>query len=547
MSHATLDRNLLSLSHSSSMASALIAGAKPDSRVSFATSKTGVPVPLIQTRQGCKALHSRFDPHREGIRLAQSCNMGETVLAYGLGGAYHLLPLLENTKLVSLFIIDTDASLIRSILENLELSQLFLDPRVVLCLPQNPEETRTFLLNHYVPVLSGNLRSLSLRSRVELDHAFFMEAAQIIKDALSSIQDDYAVQTHFGKKWFTNTLSNLKTSEGVTTTLKPVNKVQITAAGPSLEKQLPRLLKDRKDSTLIATDTSLPVLLKQNIKPDMVISIDCQHISYHHFMKGYPAGIPLVLDLASPPFLTRIAPKCFFFTSDHPFSSYVSRHFRRFPHLDTSGGNVTYAALSLAEALGAKEIHLYGADFSYPMGKAYARGSYIYPFFFHRADRMQGIESQSMNFVLHNKSISKENCCRGFRYISKPMIHYRRSLEKKAADINARIIVEEGDGVKLNFPLSRSVKSKNNQFMSAGPSMITHRLFIADFLEKVKSLPEPKASLAGYLNGLNSKETNTLYTLLPIAAQFRKNSENGMEALLKARNWSISVLKRFPE
>ena len=47
------------------------------------------------------------------------------------------------------------------------------------------------------------------------------------------------------------------------------------------------------------TEEPLPEGTKVEI--DLVLSIDCQHISYHHFLRGYPSGAPLVLDLASPP------------------------------------------------------------------------------------------------------------------------------------------------------------------------------------------------------------------------------------------------------
>ena len=38
--------------------------------------------------------------------------------------------------------------------------------------------------------------------------------------------------------------------------------------------------------------------------------------------------------------------------------------------------------------LGAKEIILYGADYSYPEGKPYARGTYFFPIFEANANRL---------------------------------------------------------------------------------------------------------------------------------------------------------------
>ena len=160
----------------------------------------------------------------------------------------------------------------------------------------------------------------------------------------------------------------------------------------------------------------------------MVVSIDCQHISYNHFLQGYPEEVPLVLDLASPPVLTKLAPKLAFFTSGHPFSQYVNKHWRRFPVIDTSGGNVSHAAVSLADRLGAAKILLFGADFCYPEGKSYARGSYIYPYFRCRESRLSGLESLFMAFLFRGPAGSMERD--GGRYVTRSMLRYRERLEE---------------------------------------------------------------------------------------------------------------------
>ena len=201
-----------------------------------------------------------------------------------------------------------------------------------------------------------------------MESEYFSGIRNGIMEFLQLLSADFFVQSHFGKRWFINTLSNLKKAQSAKNTLPPIRRALITGAGPSLEVQLPTLIKYKQDSFLIATDTSLPFLLKHNLIPDLVISIDCQHISYHHFMAGFPKDIPLVLDLASPSFLTKQTDNIIFFTSGHPFSQFVNKNLRSYPYIDTSGGNVSHAAISLADKLGAKEIILFGVDFSYPQG-----------------------------------------------------------------------------------------------------------------------------------------------------------------------------------
>ena len=538
-----IEKNLLALTATSSEAAALVTRASLCGAYSLIEARDGSPVPVLDG----KPLHSRFNPVREGERLAAEYGKSGMFLAYGMGAGYHLLPLLENKELSSLVIIENNASLVRSILSTIDLSPLFLDRRVSLWISETPGKFRDRLLTQYIPVLSGDLQSISLRTRIERDQEFYHKLAEVVQESISAITDDYTVQTHFGKKWFINTLNNLESSESMTTTLKPVSRVLITAAGPGLESRMKHLKDQRNGAALIATDTSLPVLLDHGLKPDLVISIDCQHISYHHFMKGYPKDVPLVLDLASPPFLTRLADRCFFFTSDHPFSNYVSREFRDFPRIDTSGGNVTHAALSLAQSLGAKHISLYGADFSYPYGKPYARGSYVYPYFFKSATRESGIESRVMDFVLHNKVLNRESFDKGFRYISKPMIHYKNSLEKKAASMTAKVENIRADGVELDLSSSSGKAMRESKFMSAGISFQGRRSFLKETADRIEGIPELRGDINGFLDSLSKQQKEVLLSILPAAAHFRKRCSDPGKALNQARSWTVDLLRRKAE
>ncbi len=538
-----LERNLLALIQRSSEASHLIGNSDCSDTVFFELSRNGHIIPFYKRDQtSAKPVHSTFDPVKEGNRLFLENTYEGMVIVFGLGGGFHIRSLLANSSITSLIIVENRSDEVKSILGNIDLTDIFLDQRVTLWVSEEPEKFTDFLLTRYIPVLSGNLQTVSLKPRVFLDQEFFNTLSDIIKEAINQITDDYTVQAHFGKRWFNNTLYNLGMSEKTTQTLSPVSTAYITAAGPSLEDQLPVLREVQGKDTIIATDTSLPVLLANGIRPDLVISIDCQHISYNHFMQGYPEDVPLVLDLASPSFLTRIAEKIFFFTSDHPFSKYVSQEFRQFPEIDTSGGNVTHAALSLAETLGARKIYLLGADFSYPFGKPYARNTYIYPYFYTRTNRFKDIESQIVSFVLHNKSIIREKTVNGFRYISKPMIYYKNSIEKKAANSNSQVIALQGDGVTLKTIGKNQGKSRINRLVSAGVPVSSYRDFLISYRNRIQELPRLNGSVVSYLNSLNPQQRQAWITLLPVAAQFRKKSDSGEDAVKRAMKWCIDSI-----
>ena len=164
------------------------------------------------------------------------------------------------------------------------------------------------MLSTYVPPVSGDMRTAPLRGRTDLSPEPFASAADTLRAVLGSISDDYSVQSFFGKLWFRNAVCNLLASEGPTPPLPPVRRAVVTAAGPSLEDRIDEVVRAQKEGAfLIATDTTLPALLGRGIRPGAVVSIDCQTISYYHFIKGLPRDIPLILDLASPNRLARLS------------------------------------------------------------------------------------------------------------------------------------------------------------------------------------------------------------------------------------------------
>ncbi|MCK5197266.1 MAG: motility associated factor glycosyltransferase family protein, partial [Spirochaetales bacterium] len=299
------NKNMLSLSSRNNQLAVALNNVEESEMVSFKKSKKGPIIPVITYENRERPLHSTIDPEREGLRYYSNSKANGYIVFLGLGAAYHIKPFLDQSDISEILIIDKDITLFKSILSNLDLSQFILNSRVKFLIDPDSSTVKEYLLLNYLPAVSGNLHILNLRSRFSVEEAYFNAILTGIEELLQSLSDDFSVQSHFGKRWFINTISNLKTAQSAKNILPPIKRAIITGAGPSLEFQMASLIKNKESSFLIATDTSLPFLIKNKIKPDLVISIDCQHITFHHFFAGIPKEIPLVLDLASPAWLTR--------------------------------------------------------------------------------------------------------------------------------------------------------------------------------------------------------------------------------------------------
>jgi hypothetical protein len=193
-----------------------------------------------------------------------------------------------------------------------------------------------------------------------------------------------------------------------------------------------------------------------------------------------------------------------FFSGGHPLSIYISKKLRAFPLIDTSGGNVTYASFSLAQHLGAKEIIFFGDDFSYPEGKIYTRGAYIYPFFNARRWRLKPSETLLSDFLFNNPSIKKTSTEISWRYETRTLKMYKNMLCAK--------IIE-----------AQKNRSQNSmiKIFAAGPALMDTDVFLIDYKQKIKALPEINGSIADYLFSLSKDEVLILATLLPSAAAIK--------------------------
>ncbi|HUX13709.1 MAG TPA: 6-hydroxymethylpterin diphosphokinase MptE-like protein [Spirochaetia bacterium] len=522
-SQTLLERNLLSVSVGNPELSGRIQRAEPSGEFRLLTSRSGDPVPAIIREGYTHALHSQIDPHREAGRLVSGHESGGYFVCFGLGAGNHVQQLLEYDAVSHVLVIETDIALVRAAMESIDYRLLFLDSRVRLLIDPTPEELRRHLLSTYLPAVTGGLNTITLRSRTALCPTVFEQMVGVIRDAIGEIADDYTVQSYFGKRWFTNIVANLPLAEVDTVTLGPIRSAWVVAAGPSLEQQL-ELLRDRNtvSSAVISTDTALRALLECGIVPDIVVSIDCQHVSYHHFLGGYPEPVPLVLDLASPPVVARRAQRRVFFSSSHPFARYVNDKMRPFPILDTSGGNVTHAAVFLADVLGAREIHLLGADYSYPDGKTYARGTYLYPHFGARSSRVSPLESQFVTFLLRSNPVRRTRRGSAYLYTTKLLSAYKDRLEKLIGRLSAVVNPAPGLGLPI-VPTPRADRRRKDEIsiFAAGASKRSWREFLTAYRESIRDLPVPQSSYGIYTGSLTSDQQALVNTMLPVVAAVR--------------------------
>jgi len=527
-------------------------------RYTFNISKSKELVPAVILENGnVSPLHSMIDPKKEAQRLITANGSGGFTVLLGLGGGYASEAALELDSSFVL-VIDFDKESIEHLLSQKDYSYLLNNERFNLLIDPSNNEILDFILENYKPALHGGLKMIPLRTRTEHDTQIFENAAKAVQQALDIVTGDYSVQAHFGKRWFINIIRNIKfLKENANNNLTKnflntkIEDAAIVAAGPSLNHQINTLKKLKSQGAfIICTDTALGALFFNNIEADAVVSIDCQHISYNHFAGiNLKKKIPLVLDIASPPLLS-----CFdsFFpvlcSSGHPLARFFCETFNRFPHLDTSGGNVTYACLSLAETLGAKRITLFGADFSYVGANSYARGTYIYPYFLNRQIRTSSLEAKFSSFLYRSAFLTPEKKDQIYRETSS-LRFYRNKLEEKVSMMEAQVFCENGFGApitlkKNNQPPRTSIKREENY--NAPQTTIGGIEFLSQYKNEISALPQANEK-KNYFLRINLKQKHIFTTLLPLAAFIRKKnpSLNDREIIEAVKKYSVEEIEKI--
>lgn len=406
------------------------------------TSKTGQEIPVL--RNG-KTIESRYNPEREAEnQCSQFDKNTEFFLFIGIGSGILIKKTLDkflNAKILCAENSSDDLIFLQSLPLIKKISE---SKQVIFCTKDTLAEK---LCQEYIPALHGNLTLYENHIWEKENQEAAKEIKTIINKSLSNVSADFSVQAHFGKIWQSNIMKNLKLASKLQITNPKIiskNKAAVIAAGPSFDKTIKLL---NSDYYIIATDTAFSSLIKNNIIPDAVVSLDGQTVSYNHYMdiKGKLQKEPLFYFDLSANFSAakKLSDKGFsirYFISGHPLSQYAAESSEKsLISLYSGSGTVTITAVDLAVKLGFTKIDIFGADFSYSKGKAYTRGTYLESLYALSSDRNITNEKLFARLMFRTELI---NCGKG-KYSTKVLESYKESLENYLKTMNLNFIISD--------------------------------------------------------------------------------------------------------
>lgn len=490
--------------------------------VAIKTSHSGHPVPVLSIRQHSITLHSLYNPVLEAQRIvAQYGNVSGLYVVLGLGGGYHIQEIIKKNPQSKIIIIEKNIKLFYNLIQSIDYSDIFSNANVFLYVDYVPEAFDAVIKEHFNYIFDTYCYTIPLRSRINFDnHDYFSACSLIIESTIRSIASDIAVQAQFGFQWLKNILKNIMLLKHNKNFTLPKPRVMITGAGPSLDSHetIEAIKNQLHTHWLLATDTSVGFLLAHNIVPDAIISIDCQLYSMLHFKHAIPETTTLFLDIASPSSLARKYANVLFFGSYHPLCVYFSKQTNAFPLVDCSGGNVLYAACELVAMLGANLVTVYGADFSYPQGSLYARGTYLYDMFYAQETKLLPVTTSFIKLLFRTpiKRVTVENT---FRYENELLTSYRDMLQKKIQHHYCKYKFISKYGFSLSIHNKHTKTAHHAVFFQKS---IDANMFLNKYR---KTLQQLKANMVQIMSLKNDPEIEAvLNTLIPLLAFLKKHS-----------------------
>lgn len=473
----------------------------------FIQAKNGTMIPEFLSG---KTMESRYNPQRDAENLCNSIqNEYRFFLVLGIGSGFFISLLAKkfpDAFIIAFELFEEDIEFLR---QSETVKELEKNSLITFTHLQNLE---TVLTKQYIPAKFGELKIVEQKAWVNENSNYIENINSILKRTIGVISADYSVQAHFGKIWTANIMNNVHLIEKYQKSFKPFFSNDITektavivAAGPSLDRTI-KILSDsasRNHYFIISTDTAGNSLIRRNIIPDIIISIDGQSVSYNHFFntnnKNNSSPIfafDLCANSSAARHIIESGNKVLFFTSGHPLASAIneSNNFS-LPNLFSGAGTVTISALDLAVQSGFQKIIILGADFAYQNGKAYTSGTYLDTLFNNCSSKLKESEHTFTKLM------------------------FRTELKNISQNIKTTDILEAYKTSLEKYCISRNLyyKKENNIYTISNTNKINENI---RFFSTVNN----SFSTKRFINILQTSDLNDIETiLLPHVAWLRNN------------------------
>lgn len=370
-------KNLAALEKRDARLAELIQNLAADAQVRIIPASNGdLTAAFVHPDGTTKRIHSSRDPRRDAMLWAQELKMNpsQSVALFGLGLGYPLKAFLDlyREKVGALWCFESSPALFKAMLERADWSEVLADPRIAFMVGIGELEFRRITAGGFQKIIVDGIEVVEYGPAVQVAPEWYRERQENVRDLIRQWTAEMLTSIQRGPLFQSNTLANLS-SLGEAFLFRDIGSMIanrpaiMVSAGPSLNRNVHKLHRAKGRIPIISVDTSLRILQKHGITPDLVVSIDGLGLSAKHFEGVINLEkIPLAFDLEVTPSVLKPYPgPCFLVGNKKPMVySWLEDAIGPLEGL-TKGLTVAQAAYLLLAHYGAEPIILVGQDLSF--------------------------------------------------------------------------------------------------------------------------------------------------------------------------------------
>lgn len=449
----------------------------------YVQTKTSVPS-LRVIPDGAAApvlLHSAYDPMREASRWAEGITVENhlNIFLLGIGLGYQILTFLQQhaPKTRFLFIVEQDPRIARIAMSTIDFRPVINREGTFWLIGEEPEDIPDLIGEKRTDIILHNFRIFSHDASLKSYPAYYESVQRSLLDAVT--YDEVNLRTNMenrGRNQF-NILMNLPSIY----LGSPLHVFKdafrgypgiVSAAGPSLDKNIDQIVNRGDHAPLFVVDTAQKTYQNRGIQPDFVVTADPTPLNYSHFEKIDSLGDAF---LAFHPEVNRKITEKFvqhphllpLFDGESDYLEFLFDAKNRCGTMDRAM-NVGHIAFNLAVYMGCDPIILIGFDYAFPPkgGMTHTKDAAMSRDILDskadgtttisgKEDRA-GIETGRMNFV---------NGYYGDRVLTTtPFVQYIHALERSIKEYGVRVIDATEGGAAFQqttrIPLAEALSSE---------------------------------------------------------------------------------------
>lgn len=385
-------KNLKVLRKASQVLARMVEGyTKPLSEYEVQLAKNNSPTLARLVDGKSYQIHSKYNPEREATQQIDGSDLQNPKLLVfcGLGFGYHIKAALEKYRndISYILIVEKEVAAFRIAVENVDLTDLFLDSRVHWLVGVDLVDAYKFSYQLFSTLglsVQLYLKTISLFSHPVIsgmDTAYYADMMKQLREAAYMTIFNYGNSSDDSLIGLANILDNLNLimrNPGIKD-LYGVFKGKpgiIVSTGPSLNKNIKLLSEAVGKAVIVAADASLKPMYNNKIKPDMTVSLERITLTGRMYAELdedykkdiYLAATPVIMNMA---YEQWNGPKIM-----------VYRDFAHFKWLDMDkgtlpiGASCSNQAFQILKAMGCDPIILVGQDCAFEsIEKTHADGT----------------------------------------------------------------------------------------------------------------------------------------------------------------------------